>query len=581
VRAAPAWRWNDDRRPAPTLRLAGLLALVAGCQGQVGGGSADAGAAGGRDAAGVEVARPDAGSGRPDDAGGAAIAAPDAPPDLRPPGPLVTMSAPSGTFSQTFYLQLMAAGPSVRLFITLDGTIPIETTAPHVGPIRMDRSAQLRVLAIDGELREHHSAVYLQTTPELATFSSSLPLVFLHGLAGGEPLPLQYQNVPGAMLITRPDQGVARPAGPVDTAGRIGWRVRGRTSREADQRSYSVELWGTTDSDDLPLPVLGLPAQSDWVLHGPYKIDASLVRNAFAYAVSNRIGRYAPRTRFVEVFVESAGRPLSPASYRGVYTLVEKVKRDKHRVDVAPLRPADADPARLTGGYIFKVDDNFAPGDMGLLAGGEKIELEDPGRLEITPAQRAYLQSYLDQVAAAVAAPGGRHPTTGLHYSDYIDIPSFIDFHILNVFTKNPDAFRLSAYYFKDRGGKLQAGPMWDLDRSMGANDYRDPTPEGWSASLDGTKVFEYGWWKFLFLDPAFEDLYWKRWDALLATELRSELLIPLLVGLAAEVAPAQPRHVTRWPLVAPVGGYSAELQRLSAWIDARLTWIRGHLRQR
>jgi hypothetical protein len=405
--------------------------------------------------------------------------------------------------------------------------------------------------------------------------------VFLHGLTGGEPLPDQHLDVPGAIFIARPEEGLARPVGPVDIAGPIGWRVRGRTSREADQRSYSVELWGARDRDDLHLPVLDLPPQSDWVLHGPYKIDPSLIRNAFGYAVSNRIGRYAPRTRFVEVFVEGGGRPLSLASYRGVYTLAEKVKRDGQRVNVAPLRPEDSDPLRLTGGYIFKVDDNFAPGDMGLLAGGEKIELEEPGRLEITAAQRAYLQSYLDQVAAAVAGAGGRHPATGLHYRDYIDVDSFIDFHILNVFTKNPDALRLSAYYFKDRGGKLQAGPMWDLDRSMGANDYRDPTPEGWSASLDGTKVFEYGWWKFLFLDPAFEELYWKRWEALLATELRRDRLIPLLHGLASEVAPAQPRHVTRWPLVAPVGGYSAELQRLTAWIEARLAWIGGHLRQR
>jgi hypothetical protein len=488
---------------------------------------------------------------------------------------------PSGTFSQAFNLQLTTAAISVRLFITLDGTAPIETTAPHVGPVRIDRSASLRVLAIDGELRELHTAVYLQMTPELASFSSPLPLVFLHGLAGSEPLPDQHLDVPGAIFVARPEAGMARTFGPVDIAGRIGWRVRGRTSREADQRSYSVELWGASDRDDLHLPVLDLPAQSDWVLHGPYKIDPSLIRNAFGYAVSNRIGRYAPRTRFVEVFVEGGGRPLSLASYRGVYTLVEKVKRDGQRVNVAPLRPEDGDPSRLTGGYIFKVDDNFAPGDMGLLAGGEKIELEEPGRLEITAAQRAYLQSYLDQVAAAVAGPGGRHPTTGLHYRDYIDVDSFIDFHILNVFTKNPDALRLSAYYFKDRGGKLQAGPMWDLDRSMGANDYRDPTPEGWSASLDGTKVFEYGWWKALFLDPAFEELYWQRWEALLATELRSERLIPLLHGLASEVAPAQPRHVARWPLVAPVGGYSAELQRLTAWIEARLAWIAGHLRQR
>ena len=56
-----------------------------------------------------------------------------------------------------------------------------------------------------------------------------------------------------------------------------------------------------------------------------------------------KIQDYAPRCRFVEVFLDD--------EYQGVYLLVEKIKRDKNRVNVTKASDAD-----VTGGYIFKLD---------------------------------------------------------------------------------------------------------------------------------------------------------------------------------------------------------------------------------
>lgn len=42
--------------------------------------------------------------------------------------------------------------------------------------------------------------------------------------------------------------------------------------------------------------------------------------------------------------------------YSGVYVLVEKIKIDKDRLDLANLKPTDNDGDQVTGGYIMKID---------------------------------------------------------------------------------------------------------------------------------------------------------------------------------------------------------------------------------
>src|SRR5205823_12906657 len=74
-----------------------------------------------------------------------------------------------------------------------------------------------------------------------------------------------------------------------------------------------------------------------------------------AYEWRNKMGRYAPHTRFVDVFVSSSGK-LTMEDYLGVYVFEEKIKRSKERVDIAKLGPEDAKEPEISGGYIFKKD---------------------------------------------------------------------------------------------------------------------------------------------------------------------------------------------------------------------------------
>lgn len=112
------------------------------------------------------------------------------------------------------------------------------------------------------------------------------------------------------------------------------------------KKSYNIEL--TDDlQNNIDASLLGLPAGNDWVLYGPYN-DKSLIRNALSYALGRRFGSYAPRTAFCEVLIND--------DYAGLYILVEKIRRDKSRVDISKLDETDIQGDDLTGGYIVKID---------------------------------------------------------------------------------------------------------------------------------------------------------------------------------------------------------------------------------
>jgi hypothetical protein len=61
-----------------------------------------------------------------------------------------------------------------------------------------------------------------------------------------------------------------------------------------------------------------MPAESDWILYAPWTIDTAMIRNPFIYEVSNEAGRYAVRTRYVEVFLNTGGGSISDSDYFGV-----------------------------------------------------------------------------------------------------------------------------------------------------------------------------------------------------------------------------------------------------------------------
>lgn len=74
----------------------------------------------------------------------------------------------------------------------------------------------------------------------------------------------------------------------------------------------------------------------------------------------------------------------------------------------------------------------------------------------LTTVQRVYFENYINDFAGAITGPNPNDPLVG--YPNYIDIDSWVDGYLLDVFVKDPDALRLSHFFTKPRYGKLYNG---------------------------------------------------------------------------------------------------------------------------
>jgi hypothetical protein len=277
-----------------------------------------------------------------------------------------------------------------------------------------------------------------------------------------------------------------------------------------------------------------MPSDSDWVLYAPYS-EKTLMQNYLAYIWSNRLGQNAVRTRFVEVFMNTAANNKIDyaGDYLGVYILMEKIKVDDDRVDIAKLGPGDTTAPDITGGYIF-AKDKPDPGESGFSAAGNDFRYVDPGPLDITPAQKTYLTNYLNEFYSVLNGANFADPVTG--YAKYIDVDSFIDQHILTELTKNIDGFRISTYYSKDRNGKIKMGPAWDFNLSLGNADYNNGwIPTGWYYDLLGD--YDYPFYRRLFQDPNFQQKYIDRWQEIRRDGFSNQQLNADIDGLVSQLS--------------------------------------------
>src|SRR5690606_30616038 len=118
-------------------------------------------------------------------------------------------------------------------------------------------------------------------------------------------------------------------------------RGRGNSTWDWDKKPYRLKL---KDSSKL----LDLPKSKHWVLLANYA-DKTLIRNDIAFMFSDSIGMaYTTRSRHIEVHVNG--------SYEGVYQLVEHIRLDNDRVDIAEMEPTDTEGEALTGGYLIEID---------------------------------------------------------------------------------------------------------------------------------------------------------------------------------------------------------------------------------
>jgi hypothetical protein len=375
-----------------------------------------------------------------------------------------------------------------------------------------------------------------------------------------------------AITVARPipdDPKVAgrmtvRAGGRIDYRGSIGIERRGQSSQRFPKNSWSVET-RSAHGADRDVSLLGLPEDDDWVLHAPYN-DKSLMRNVLAYETAHAIGRYASRTRFVELWLN--GR------YHGVYVLMEQLKLGDRRVALEP-------PATLLE-WTF----DFQAGRKGtffrLPVTRRPILFEDPERSDLSRTRRAAVRRSLAAAERALYGRRFRDPARG--WRAHVDEPAALDFVLLNELFKNEDAFHASTYLARSGTGRWLLGPVWDFDISMGNSDY------GPSSRLAGSMLARRDWAQRLYRDRRFVAALADRWRTLRADGLREALLrrVDRHAGRLT-ASGAAGRNFRRWPVLGrrvwpnpPAARsrttYSSEVRALRSWLTRRVAWLDRHI---
>lgn len=363
--------------------------------------------------------------------------------------------------------------------------------------------------------------------------------------------------------------------------GRIGIEIRGNTAKMFDKKSYTIETRTDTGSNN-NVPLLGMPKENDWVLHGPYS-DKSLMRNVIAYHIGNGMGRWSPRTAFCEVVVNDI--------YKGVFTFVEKIKRDKNRVDIAKLTAKDTTGDQLTGGYILSIDrlqeDSWISPFMGRTNSVEvPISYVDPKFDELTEHQSEYIKEYVTEFEYVLHGVNYKDPVQG--YQQFIDVESFIDYFIITELSRDLDGYRVSVFFHKDKdskGGKLTMNPFWDYNLCFGnANFFGGGETSGWAE--EGIGVGDWYeipfWWDRFRTDPYWETTLKYRWEDLRKEVLDKSSLFAFIDSCALFLDDAQARNFDQydilgkniWPNNFVGETYADEIQYLKNWISQRIIWL-------
>lgn len=435
-------------------------------------------------------------------------------------------------------------------------------------------------------ITDNSSQTYLPTPAWFVgplTFSSNLPIVTI--TTNGQTIQDELRIVADMGIIDN-GSGVRNSLSDPFTNynGKISIETRGESSQMFPKKSYSLETQNA-NGGNFNAALLGMPPENDWVLYAPYT-DKTLMRDVLAFKIGRDLGDYAPRTRYVEVVINE--------DYKGVYVLMERIKRDKNRVDIATLLPQDVSGDELTGGYLLrvdKIDGNDYPGWRATpspqLAGENDITFQyyDPEGVELVETQRTYIQNYMREFQNSLTTANFTNPLIG--YQKYLDIPAAANFILVNEIGKNIDGYIFSTYLYKDKdsdGGKLHLGPLWDFNLAFGNVDYwqNAQVAPGWMWN-DQYRMF---WFRRMMQDQSFANTMKCRWQELRNSFLTNTYFINTIDSIASVLQESQQRNYQRWPILGTyvwpnqfVGQtYAQEINFLKQWTLDRLAWMDSNM---
>ena len=349
------------------------------------------------------------------------------------------------------------------------------------------------------------------------------------------------------------------------------FRIRGHASRHFEKSPYLLKFIDE-DGEDNPISVMGMGAHNEWVLNGPY-LDKSLIRNYLCYNLAGEIMEYAPNVRYCELIVDG--------DYRGLYLMLESITSgDDCRLN---LRSNVRD-SSITG-YLLRLDrtveeevgstrDIYTYMERMIFVRDDEA-IRYPGKNRLTEELAREIE--LEYSAFEKALYSYDYDTEEYGYWNYIDVDNFVDYFIINEFTRNVDSGRYSTYLYKELGEKYKLC-VWDFNNAMDNFPDDEITTENFALS-------DRVWYDMLFRDEEFAERVIERYWELRRTVLSDEYLNRYIDETLEWLGPAIDRNTERWresieewePLTPEERNvYSQEeaVDQVRHWLHERGEWL-------
>ena len=368
---------------------------------------------------------------------------------------------------------------------------------------------------------------------------------------GGKPIDSKQTYVKATFRFEDPsrfytDEEVVEATGRIKGRGNTTWGMPKKPYRiKLDEKTHVFSRWGN----------------KDWILLANYS-DKTLLRNIMAMEISRICGMsWTPMMLSVEVYLNG--------QYQGVYAFSDHKEVAGHRVNIEVAKETD-----LEGGYYLEIEEAMDEPVCFNTVWGTPVMFHEPE--QPTAAQQKYVKEWFDGFEHALERVQGQHDYS---YRSYIDVPSFINYYIIQEIAKNPDGnVRKSTYLTKEKGKPLEMYHVWDFDITLGNCDYTNfEKPEGWQMRY-------VKWYNQLFFDPAFKKAVVDRWN-----ELYPALLTQVPAFLDRQYAlmdGAEARNFDRWQILGVkvwpnyyyFPTYEQEYDFLKEFYEDRLAWLNDRI---
>ncbi|MDR0431458.1 MAG: CotH kinase family protein [Tannerellaceae bacterium] len=324
-----------------------------------------------------------------------------------------------------------------------------------------------------------------------------------------------------------------------------GVRGRGNSTWGYIKKPYRIKFGEKTS-------MFGLGAAKNWVLLANY-LDPTFIMNTIAFELGHWLGfDFVNHSNHVELFLND--------EYLGNYVLTEQVEVNKHRVNIDEETDFLVEFDRY-----YDEDFKFKSPFTNLPVNIKSPELKDESGMY-------FIRQAIEKLDEALYGETTRFPEN--NYADLIDIPTLIDYILVNEIVRNRELLIPGSVYLHRKGNdKMKMGPLWDFDWGFGYMEIDHHYFENAQTRL----YKEYGQHSYgpggsfffrFFDDPAFRIAYKNRWNEIKKNLLDLEKLIDekrdYLLKSSIE-------NNKRWNKNID---FSGEIDKMKAWLNIRIEFL-------